>query len=391
MRSIKVDVEPAVLVWAREAAGFTTEQAAKKLRVSEVTLRLWEAGAYSESQPTYAMLCKMATLYKYPLCAFYYSEPPQDVEKNPQLEVPDFRSKLSHADRSWSPSLRESYRWVSLQREVSIEIAEALDEIPDPISLRIDPSAGPEHAGKLIRKLLDVGIADQLGWRTDYQALRSWTAAVERHGILVAQARDVSVAEMRGYSISTQPFPAIVLNGADYVLARVFTLVHELTHLLLHEGGICDLQETAPIEDFCNAVAGAVLLPADAMYSELAELHVDSVIVWPDELISRLARRYWVSRPVLLRRMVSLHRATLDQYFAKLHQYSRQYERNRSTEPSEGGNYYATKLTDLGRRYTARVIDAYGQRVINAADVSQYLDAKIESVPGLARLLTLDL
>ena len=61
----------------------------------------------------------------------------------------------------------------------------------------------------------------------------------------------------------------------DANAGRVFTLLHEFTHLLLRQGGVCDLVQTAEntpdsrLEAFCNAVAGAALVPVRALLAAI--------------------------------------------------------------------------------------------------------------------------
>jgi hypothetical protein len=47
-----------------------------------------------------------------------------------------------------------------------------------------------------------------------------------------------------GFSISEMPLPAVVLNGKDWIGARVFTILHEFSHIIIRNGGVCDLGTT---------------------------------------------------------------------------------------------------------------------------------------------------
>jgi transcriptional regulator with XRE-family HTH domain len=78
-------INPRVLVWARETAGLSLEAATKKLGLSGPDrLLALETG---EREPSRAQLAKMAEKYHRPLLAFYLPEPPR---KNEQIR--DFRS-----------------------------------------------------------------------------------------------------------------------------------------------------------------------------------------------------------------------------------------------------------------------------------------------------------
>jgi hypothetical protein len=84
-------VNPAILVWARESAGLAVEDAAKRLAFGdsksesgEQKLLELERGA---RLPTQTQLGRIAKTYRRPLLAFYMTAPPR---KGPRGE--DFRS-----------------------------------------------------------------------------------------------------------------------------------------------------------------------------------------------------------------------------------------------------------------------------------------------------------
>lgn len=71
--SIHVPINPELLVWARESAGYDTNGAASRLGVSQEKLENIEAG---EAQITYVQLRKAAEVYKRSLAAFFMAAPP---------------------------------------------------------------------------------------------------------------------------------------------------------------------------------------------------------------------------------------------------------------------------------------------------------------------------
>ncbi len=78
-------VNPKILLWARETAALTLEDAARKLGliesrgVSAVSrLKALESGAVAPSRP---MLVKMAKQYRRPLLVFYMSAPPKTGDR----------------------------------------------------------------------------------------------------------------------------------------------------------------------------------------------------------------------------------------------------------------------------------------------------------------------
>ena len=128
---------------------------------------------------------------------------------------------------------------------------------------------------------------------------------------------------MRGFSIGLIPLPCIVVNGRDGILARIFTLIHEFIHILLHIDGICDLfdesndEEKKRIEQFCNYVAGAILVPAEYLLLENQVHHYKIDEKWADKDIEELANKYKVSREVIVRRLLIRGRVTQSFYREK--------------------------------------------------------------------------
>ena len=57
---------------------------------------------------------------------------------------------------------------------------------------------------------------------------------------MVFQTGEITLEEMRGFTIAERRLPVIVLNAKDSPRGRIFTLMHELTHLMLGQDGVCD-------------------------------------------------------------------------------------------------------------------------------------------------------
>ncbi len=393
MSNFRVDAEPSVLIWARKSAGLSEAEAAKKIGVSTLDLQFWEVGAES---PTIAQLRRMAKAYKRPLAVLYLSEPPPDF-----AALHDFRLLPDNQGKPWSPALREGIRRARFQQDVERELADLAGETPAAIDLVIGNDDDPEAAADQIRAWLGMSDGAQFEWESDYATFNHWEGMVGAKGILVMQIQGVELEEMRGCSISEYPFPAIVINGRDSVRGKTFTLLHELVHILLRAGGLCDLEETFEkrakiesfLETFCNRVAAAVLMPRDQLLVDELVASANAQTQWTDVQITYLAGRFGVSAEAILRRLVTLQRASLDFYLCKRQAYLDAYVQWREEQQSAqrgGPSYYRLKLRNLGRRYVTDVLDAYQRRDINSSELSDFLDMKINNVPKLAELLRVD-
>ena len=220
-------INPSILAWARESAGFYLEEAAHKIKVSSDVLEACELG---EKRLSISQLRLLSNAYKRPLAFFYLPVAPEkeDIPK-------DFRRLDAKAKKTLSPKLRLEIRKAEYRREVALELYKELDfEIPT-FNLKISISSDVIEVSQPIRKLLNVDLDEQKKLQGEYAVLNFWRERFEKMGILVFQAPMIQLNQMRGFSIDDFPLPIIVLNSKDYPKARVFTLFHELAHLLLLE------------------------------------------------------------------------------------------------------------------------------------------------------------
>ena len=245
-------VNPHLLKWARKRRGLSVDEAAKKIRISKEKLEAVEAGM---TQLTFNQFLKASKVYQRSPFFFYSKKEPMD---NP---LPDFRSRSTDYSGELDVVIREfNY------------LKNNLKYIANSLGLGFDYSyIGSEvEEDKILVKmqeLLPYSEKDLKG-KKDNKVLNYWRERLFSLGIFVFQFRGVSRDVTRGFLLKEPPFPVIAVNTKDTHYARVFTIFHELCHLIMDKGGICDKEdetETKQIESLCNRVAGRYLIP-DAIY-----------------------------------------------------------------------------------------------------------------------------
>jgi Zn-dependent peptidase ImmA (M78 family) len=389
--SIPALVEPAVLRWARETIGLEAVAASRRIGVPDDRVEQWESGS---AQPTVAQLREAARVYKRSLGVFFLAAPPNDFDT-----MRDFRRHPGALERNWSPELHGEYRRALIQRENALALAEIEDE---PASLAWLPDTLPRTDEDIARRgrsiLLDaMPVALPNASNTQYEHLNAWVAALEEAGVLVlATSRGgVSVQEMRAFSRYFDVVPIIVVNGSDAPRGRLFSLLHEYAHLLLHTAGLCDLisdtttaSADRQLEARCNWLAAAILMPAEAV------LAVPDVIArerlpesWSYETLRNAASGFGVSAEAFLRRLVTLGRTSQEFYQARRDEFVAAYEEERSA--AGGGNWYRNTARDLGKGYVRRVADAHRRRVIDSYTAATFLNVKVGQIPRLAEAAAL--
>jgi Zn-dependent peptidase ImmA (M78 family) len=203
---------------------------------------------------------------------------------------------------------------------------------------------------------------------------------------------------MRAFSIAEDVLPVISVNVKDKPNGRTFSLLHEFTHLMLHESGLCDFDEDAlrppqeqRVEIFCNHVAGATLAPREHLLREPVVLNKgEGRHEWSNNELDALARRYVVSREVVLRRLLILDRTTPEFYGAKRQEFLAQYKRaEREQEPAVDfkRNLPQEAVSNYGRSFAELVLETYQQDRIPLSDAAQYLGVRAKHLPTVERMI----
>ncbi len=387
-------VNPAIMVWARETAGLTQEEAAKKLgfqdssRSSAVEkLALIEHGRKEPSRP---QLTKMAGQYRRPLLTFYLSKPPQKSNRGV-----DFRT-LPQNERSSEEALLDALIREIRARQSMVRVIMEDEDEAEPL-----PFVG-SHRIEDGRAVLLESLQALLGLNaTAYRAQPSASAAfdllrrnTEQAGIFVllkgdlgnyATALDTTV--FRGFSIADEVAPFIVINDRDARPAWSFTLLHEMVHLLLGHTGISGDSAENEVERFCNDVAGEFLLPA----RELERLALDDngAIGAITERISAFANEFKVSRAMVAYKAYRSGLITWETHNQLKASYREEWQRDRETireqarEQDGGPNYYRVRRHRLGSRIVELIKRMMAADALSTSKAAQILGVKPRQVQPL--------
>lgn len=385
MPSVIANVQPDLLRWARTTSGYDRAQAARRLKVAEERLAAWESDD-DDVRPTVPQLRKIAGVYKRPLAAFYLAERPRGFDV-----MRDFR-RLADTDieRSWSPALHTAYHRALREQAIVEELLNDTDELEPPGAPQVSLDDDPESVGLIARRWLGVTMAEQSSWRTANDALNGWVRAVDAAGILVlqtiSQSEPIELAEMRGFSITSGVIPVIVLNSDDPHRGRIFTLGHEVIHVMLRGGGLCDLDERGDeVEVFCNAAAAALLMPRQELLNQPLVAPVREPKEWTLDELDALSRMFGTSQEAVLRRLTTIDRATREFYLQMRGELLDRYEEHRRSRlrSSGGPDWDVMRVRDLGRRYVQVVTDAYARDAIGLSTVSDFLGTKVKHIDAI--------
>lgn len=382
--SIEALVNPPLLIWARQQAGYTLEKAAEKLRLGKrsaeerlTTLRRWESG---QERPTLRQAQDLAKIYKRPFTIFFLPQPPQD----PPIQS-EYRRLPGVRPGAESPELRFGLRDLHRRRDFAIELMEENEDEPLRFQLSARLSEEPEAIGRRLRESTGITLEAQLRWKGEYPAWRAWRDAVERLGALVFQIPGVAYEEARGVVLFLQPLPVIGVNSKESPFARPYTLLHEVAHLMLNQGGDelpADRERRSErdwgaLERFADAVAAAALLPQEAILGETAVREHGRDPQWETEIILTLARRYSVTPLALMTRLVNLGKTNWNFYHQWTEEWKRQWAGRTKSKQEGGPSRVETVLSRVGPTFASLVLDSLERDLISPMAAADYLDLKV--------------
>ena len=390
-------INPEIMVWARETAGLTRQEAARKLgfRDSSKTTAADKLAAieYGEKEPSRPQLVKMADQYHRPLLTFYLSKPPAQGARGV-----DFRALPEGYSRSDDALLDALTRDIRARQSMVRAVLEDDKEAkPLPFVGARQISDGRAAVLEALRELLGVDSGVYRAQPTASAAFDLLRRNAEESGIYVLLKGDlgnhvtaIDVRVFRGFSIADEVTPFVVINDQDARPAWSFTLLHETVHLLLGQTGVSGSYTETEVERFCNDVAGEFLLPMDDM-DELSRLvggGNDGISI-VSERISAFASKAKVSRTMVA---YKAYRSSLinQEMFSQLsnnyrEEWRAERERTRAQahEQSGGPNYYAIRRHRLGDRILNLVHRMTAADALSTSKAARILGVKPRQVQPL--------
>lgn len=387
MARTKALINPVLLRYGRESLNLSVGKVAEKLKISNQSLIDWEEG--SESPPL-TKFEDLAKLYKRHTAFFYLPEIPQKCKKREA----DFRKfPRYHSTPNASPEFLQYLQQINRRQVIALELLEELDEKTTPQIPESHLQDNPEIVAERIRSALQVDSSTQFRWSKDHEALSSWISSVENLGVLVFKSSHAKVPmeEMRGLAIWDKSLPVIALNSTDTNNGKMFTLMHELAHLSLHQNAVWGSNENqvgspSDVEVFCNHVAGAILVPSGMLTQNpiVIQLPEDCNLLTHED-ISYIARKFCVSGEVIIRRLLILGKISQSFYEERC-----RFLRSLPLPKKSGGgtSIYAKSIVSReGRLFPRIVLRAMYEDKIPMNKASKYLNAKIKHFEALEGLV----
>jgi Zn-dependent peptidase ImmA (M78 family)/transcriptional regulator with XRE-family HTH domain len=376
----RLQVDPVRLRSLRTRLGIPLDAAAKRVNVSETALAKWESESAKLSVET---LQKLARSYKRNWYVFLLEE--EDGFGKPAIPH-DFRRRRGAAASLGSDSLIAiDEAWLRLDKIEAVNDGQAAQPVPQ--VLRATKDSDPEEIAARFRKKLGVSMTFPAPVTDAYAALRAWIEALTAVGIYISQVR-MPTEEIRAFCLSRRSAHLIVLSNKDWPTARIFSLIHEVGHLLLGSDAMCQPIEAGSVranhweEPWCNHFAAAVLMPragldANPRFHELlaGEIEVG--------MGRALANEIGVSELALFRRLETFGHISTAQYQALQDEADRSWDA-RAAREGDGFLVHSRRIVSKESPLLVRhVFDSYERGDLSYREVGMLLDAPLRSIPKI--------
>ena len=346
MTEVRITIKPAIFDWIMQNINLDE----LKARLKDDFL-LWMSG---EKAPTFNQLEQFSRTTNIPFGYFFLTTPP--IEEMGLLEYRTVDSlNLKQPSRNLVDTIHE------------------MEDVQDWMRDYIKNSDLGEltYVGKFknldniiliadgIRKILGLEKKWFLNSTGSWESFKLIRSKLEENGILVMMSgivganthRSLDINEFRAFTLIDKFAPLIFINANDSSNGRLFSLVHELTHIWLGENSFYNDYQTHTnginkIEVLCNAVTAEIIVPIDLFNLNWAKSTNYDIY----EKIIEIAGYFKCGTTVIARR-------ALDHGFIDKNIYSSIAEaaiskyKEQKNEQSSGGNYYNTLKSRIDSRF----------------------------------------
>ncbi|MDP4262636.1 MAG: XRE family transcriptional regulator [Bacteroidota bacterium] len=378
-KPIYIKANGEVLKWAREAIVLSRAKAAENSGVSVKRLEQLEE---QKKQPTLDELKSLSKTYKRTIAALVLRQPPKEKPLPKDRRTVNSKQLGKFHEKTFL-AVRKARALV----QTLIELKEDASQPIKPFLYKAKLSTSPSQIALTLRKELELDEIKDFD-KTNH-LFEAYIEKIETLGIAVFQL-SLTQDNLRGFSLTDEKMPVIAIKRGEQTTAKIFTLFHELGHIILNQGGICDIsfkEKAQQIEKWCNAFAGELLIPTEELLKIkiVKECIAKGAKTWEKKDLIELGNYFHVGPLAVLRRLLD-NGLTTSTFYKEKHDAWNKPQFGRSKHP-EGRNIPKETINEKGRSYVSLAFKAFDQNRIDLKDLSDFLGVKLSYIPKTRQLL----
>ena len=326
-------------------------------------LRDWYAG---EKQPTFNQVEKVSKATGIPFGYFFLSAPPVE-----DLSLIEYRTIDSLELVNPSRNLIDTIHDMSLRQEWMRNHLISQGESPlDYVGKFKNGSA--KNVTNEVRAILNLSEDWFLDSKNTPRSFNRIRHAISNAGTMVMMNgvvgsnthRPLSVDEFRAFTLVDEYSPLIFINNSDSINGKLFSLLHEFSHVLIGENSLFNVKysggtEVNNLETTCNAVAAEVLVPQEYFI----DMWKQTIRKAPaNEVIVELANHFHCGTMVIARKALDNKLIGHKEYTEAAELAKRLYKEDRlKRKNSTGGNYYNTAASRLDPHFFSQLVSSVNE------------------------------
>lgn len=374
-----ITVSASVLKWARKTLfGSDIDNPARKIGISTSDLIEWET---NDPSITLSQLKKISKLYKRHVSVMLLKTPPISQQPPSFRKLPNF-DKAAFEQATFL-AIRQAQE---IQNNAVFLLENKTNEFLKALELY------EKTINKVVQKITDllkINADIRYKAKTSREQLLIWKRLLEAKGVIVLEL-SFPTKDARAFVLYNKTAPIIVLNSKDTDNGKIFSLFHELGHLVL---GQTDIDEEFNLgsdkqndEFFCNALSASFLVPDESLVK-----YVNKTSSFNESDVIDIAHHYKVSASVIWRKLrdtklIDMNAFNLIKHKLTIFEAFYQPSKKRDFKPNKNTHLYI-KIKRKSEFFINEVFDAYNQNKITYYDVLNYIDINAKYLPKLQRLM----
>lgn len=376
---VRAMINKSTLPFIRKNKQISFEYVERIIKYNKQRILQWE-DLSNDDFPTLKQAKAIAACFRVPFAGLYMETKDIALKSIPKMK--NMRA-VQGANMQDDSALNLAIIDLLNARELLLDTKNELREITMSFNFTISATANITQWANSIRTLFNLELDKQFDLPSQRKFYLYVRNQIEKSGIFVHCFTGVDIEVARGIAIYDDKMPIIGINDDDRYPAKTFSIIHELVHIFNRSSTMCnDLYTsftTSQEEVFCNAVAGEVLVPKEALKIILANFHSDDIT---EEKIIQLAERFSISKEVVIRRLLDTGFITKIQYNTFASEFKTKIEREKEAE-KEKRKTAGSK--GIPRNMSMETIDknstslcktlyrGFGEGLFDKQDVSRYL------------------